>query len=228
MRHDGRTFRPAVGCKYDADGAVRSFPGSSIVSMLDPAASQVPLLAGVQESCQAEPFGDLFAYLPVPSFHMTAFDLVCDQVRVADHWSRNLPLDASLEETDVVLAQRLEDVADWPDRLVMRYDRLGPVQTTAHVQVEPADRDTADALARFRGEVARVTGIRHPNHDHYCFHVSLAYLLVDLEPAEQRAWDRFSHRIDEELRRSFGSLILPSPRLVFFDTMHAFPERRGG
>ncbi len=228
MRSEGRTFRPAVGSKYHADGAVRRFPGSSIVCMLDPASSQVALLAGVQESCRAEPFGDLFAYLPVPSFHMTAFDLICDQVRVIDHWSRDLLLGAPLEETDVALAQRLRDVTDWPDRLVMRYDRLGPVRTTAHVQLEPADRDTAGALARFREEVARTTGVRHPNHDHYRFHVSLAYLLVDLESAEQRAWDSFRDRIDRSLRRSFGTLLLPSPRLVFFDTMHAFPERRGG
>jgi len=216
-----------VGRKYHADGSVRRFPGSSIVAMLPPGATQVEQLAAVQQASRAEPFGDLFAYLPVDSFHMTAFDLVCDQVRVAEHWSHDMPLDTPLAETDAVLAQRLDDVADWPDQLAMRYDRLGPVQTTAHAQLVPADPATAEMLTRFREQVARATGIRHPNHDHYRFHVSLAYLLVDLDPTEVQAWDLFRQRVDDDMRETFGTLLLPSPRLVFFDTMQAFPERRG-
>jgi hypothetical protein len=228
VTHTGRSWRPAVGRKFHRDGSARSFPGSSLVSALEPASSQVRLLQQVQRACRAERFGDRFTYLPTDSFHVTAFDLICDQVREAPHWSARLPLDTPLAETDRAIQGWLRDVEPWPDRLAMRFDRLGPVQTTLHAQLEPADPATADALASFRDRVAEATGVRHPTHDHYRFHVSLAYLLVDLEPEEQRAWERFRARIDADLQRRFDGLTLPSPRLVFFDTMCAFPERRGG
>jgi len=222
----GRKPRPAIGTKFHAGGTFRTFRGNSIVCPMDPAAPQVELLRDVQRRSHEQPFGPLLADLPPASFHMTAFDLVCEQVREPARWSPHLPLDAPLGQVDAWLAERLRSLSPWPDEPTVRFARFGPIRTTLHAVVVPADQATRDGLSAFREAVAQITGVRHPNHDHYTFHVSLAYLLFEMTSDEKCAFERFAADEEERLRASFGELRLGSPELVFFDTMAEFPTVR--
>ena len=223
---DDRKPRPAIGTKFHADGTFRTFRGNSVVCPIDLDAPQVELLRGVQRRSREQPFGPLLAQLPPESFHMTAFDLVCEQVREPAKWTSELPLDEPLEQADAWMAEQLRPLRLWAADLTVRFERIGPIHTTLHAVVVPADAATRDALSAFREAAAEATGVRHPNHDHYAFHVSLAYLLYEMTDDEQRAFDRFATGEAERLRGSFGELRLGFPELVFFDTMAEFPTVR--
>ena len=176
-----------------------------------------------QQRCRREVFWAAFAYLPPASFHMTVFDLLCDQVRVEGCWSSAIALDAPLERTDELLAEMLERVV-WPGAPRMRVTGLGQLggDHTLHLRLEPADETTAESLWTFREAVSRATGIRHPGHATYFFHVSLAYPLRELGEAEGRAYRRFEAEMNVRLSERLGAVELGEPCLARFEDMFEF------
>ncbi len=221
-------YTPSVGTKYHADGTVRRFPGCSVVCRLAPLMPQFARLEWVQAYSRDEFFAKKLAYLPPDSFHMTIFDLVCDERRVPEAWSDRLALDAPLPEVEAALAEALESVEFPTRRFRMRFGGLGPFHTTLHVLLDPADWATRRALAALREEISRVTGVRHPNHDSYRFHVSLAYLLQPLSAQDKRDYLSYTAEVESRLEVVFSTLRLLEPELTFFDDMHDFREPARG
>ena len=221
-------YTPSVGTKYHADGTVRRFPGCSIVCRLSPLMPQYARLEWVQTYSRDEFFAKKLAYLPPDSFHMTVFDLVCDQRRVPENWSDSIPLDTPLEEVEATICTALESLEFPTRRFNMKFGGLGPFHTTLHVLLDPADWATRKALASFREEISRVTGMRHPTHDDYRFHVSLAYLLRPLSKQDKSDYLSYTAEIGARLEAVFSTLRLGQPELVLFEDMHDFvvPDRR--
>jgi hypothetical protein len=222
-----RRVTPAIETKFYPDGRVRSFPGSSIVCAVDPASRLLRACERVQERCRHERFSGAFAYLPPESFHMTLFDLLCDHVRVEERWSQAIALDAPLDRTDVLLTEMLERV-EWPQAPRMRVTGLGELggDHTLHLRLEPVDEATAGSLGAFREAVSRATQIRHPGHERYFFHVSLAYPLRALNEAEGQDYPQFEAEESERLRRQPDEVTLGRPYLSCFEDMAGFPRRR--
>jgi len=216
----------AVGTKFDEEGVARRFPGLSVVAALGPEQRQFELLVDLQERARRAAFGPKLSFLPPSSFHMTVFDLICDQVRELEHWSSELALDAPLHEVDTWMHGQVMAVAEWPMPR-MRFAEMGPLGVSFHAVLEPEDAATAAALARFREAVSKATGVRHPNHDRYRFHVTLAYRMEAFDEADIAALAAFCADTDGRLGESFGSLQLPKPELTFFDDMCSFPTERG-
>jgi len=216
-----------MGTKFHADGSARPFPGSSIVCAIDPGAPQFELLHGIQQEAKRESFGESLAFLPPSSFHMTVFDLVCDQVRRPEHWSSRIALDTPLNEVDAELSRLLEPLS-FPKDISMKASVVGRLDIGLHVLLEPAEQELAKELESFRDAVSRATGIRPPAHETYPFHVTLAYRLRYLSAEQERDLHRFTQRMDASLVETFGILELEPARLVFFEDMFAFPTQRGG
>lgn len=217
-------YTPSVGTKFHADGAVRRFPGCSIVCRLSPLMPQFARLEWVQAYSRDEFFAKKLAFLPPDSFHMTVFDLICDQRRVPENWSEMIPLDAPLNEVESTITLALESLEFPRRRLRMRFGGLGPFHTTLHVLLDPADWATRKALAGLREEISRVTGVRHPTHDGYRFHVSLAYLLQPLSTQDKSDFLSYTAEIESRLEAVFSTLRLGQPELVLFEDMHDFVE----
>ena len=221
-------FTPSVGRKFHPDGRPRRFPGNSLICPLPGDAPQVAALERVMARFRAGSFARRFAELPASSHHMTVFDLVCDPIRRPERWSSRLPLDQDLAEVDAAFRRWLTAVEPWPTVLRMQFDDVGPSDVTLHLRVSPADDATGDALAAFREAASAATGVRHPVHDRYRFHLSLAYQLAWMDRKERRAFDAFAGGVEAELGREFGVLVFGAPQLVLFDDMFAFPTRRSG
>jgi len=218
---------PAVGTKFHAGGSVRRFPGSSIVCAVGQDSTLADELEWIQRASEARSFGPKLAQLPRSSFHMTAVDLICDEVRTPEHWSSHLPLDTPLDEVDRWMQLRCSGVV-FPAPPRMRVARLGPPDTTVHLQLDPADDTTAEALQTFRDRIAEVTGVRHRVHDVYRFHISLSYALEVFDAADRAAFQAFGDEVMQRLGRTLGEVQLGEPQLVFFPDMGSFPTRRSG
>ena len=217
---------PAVGSKFEADGSARRFAGSSIVCALDPASPVLAEAEWIRTQAQQRGLAELFAWLPPASFHMTVFDLLCDQVRQAEHWSAELPLDRPLAETDRWLARHLAPLS-WPGAPKTSVTGLGPLQgnNTLHLRLEPADPYTASELERFRQAVSQATGVRHPTHDSYSFHLSLAYPLERLSTQQLRRYRDLETAANARLTR-LPCVALGAPYLALFADMLTFPCAR--
>lgn len=65
-----------------------------------------------------------------------------------------------------------------------------------------------------------MTGVRFPNHEHYQFHITLAYEIIKPSLAQQRELSAALARAEHRLRGS--TLRLPMLDLTFFADMTAF------
>ena len=219
-----RRYTGAVGSKFYEDGQVRRFAGNTIVSMLPSSGTAFGEALWAQGEAMRLPFARKYAFLPPASFHMTVFELLCDEAREPERWSRLLPVSAPLEEADVLIAERAAAVRP-PERIVMRFERI-ELGWAASIRLVPADDAVAAGLRRYRDELAVATGIRFPNHDEYGFHCSLGYVIEELAAEEREQADALARAVADRLSGTMREVELPTPRVRFFDSMHAFHADR--
>ncbi|HQZ98964.1 MAG TPA: DUF1868 domain-containing protein [Thermoflexales bacterium] len=221
-------YTPEVGRKFYADGLPREFPGNTIICFAQPGSAAYALACGLMDDVRALPFAHKFALLPPSSLHMTTIELLCDQNRRPEKWSAQLPLDAPLEETDQFFLRTAPGVPA-PATFHMRYAGVRQ-RPGLSITLLPASDDDARALREYRDAIARATGVRFPDHDTYRFHISLAYLLMELEPDEELALAALFAEREPILREKFGVFQTGQPQLVFFDDMFRFvpASERGG
>ena len=212
-----------VGTKFYADGNARAFPGNTIICPFDTHDDLCEELKKVQKQFMSLPVSSKYGFLPPDSFHMTVFDLVCDQVRKPKHWSKYLPLDMPLEETDRFFKTKLAEL-EFIDDITMHIDSLR-VASVISVALIP-DEKTNEKIRGFRDELAHLTGVRHPNHDEYIFHITLAYNLVHLSNEERKHVDDLAVQATEHLKKTFPLIRAGMPRLVYFPDMFSFPYER--
>lgn len=212
-------YTKAVGTKFHADGSLRYFPGNTIVSMctgIEPLYSE---LVWAQERYKEVTFANKLSFLPPSSFHMTVFDLLCDEVRSPEHWSNQFPTDTPIETTDRILRDKLSDV-HFPESIEMSLDEA----TVTGLKLLPANAAVQKMLADFRTTVANATGIKHPNHDRYRFHITFAYVLQPLNTEEKEEFSRVADVVLARLKETVDPFVIGQPRFVLFDDMGDFQE----
>jgi hypothetical protein len=178
-----------VGTKFHPDGSVRQFPGNTIICYCDPASNTYALLDWTQQEIKMQPFADKITLLPMSSMHMTVMQLLCIDHRVAAEWSKNLSLEATVEEADQFFIETVAKVPP-PDNFRMAYTGLAVSDVGFGFGLKPADAATHEAIWAFRNAIAEATGVRFPNHNDYKFHISLGYLIVQLTRLIKRRWMR--------------------------------------
>lgn len=218
--HQHVTYTTEVGRKFHADGAPRLFPGNTIICFVDRLSAAFQHACQMQEQLRQQPFGAKFAILPADSLHMTVMELLCDQVRVPEKWSRRLELQAPLENTDRFFLDAVPRALA-PTNVRIVYESIYH-QPNIMLLVQPADAATEAAVRAYRDVIAQITGVRFPDHEAYRFHISLAYRLVELDDREEEALTHMCRQWDADLRANFGVLDAGQPRLTFFDDMFRF------
>lgn len=209
-----------VGEKFYADGSVRPYPGNTIISFIDPDSDVFRAAEWLQDQLRTQPYFHKFSLLPPSSFHMTVLGLLVDAIRQPELWSRHLPTDAPLAETDTFFEQHVPTMPT-PDGFSMTLDYL-PTHTGLSIYIKPADDANHKALWGYREQAAEVTGVRRSDFDTYDFHISLAYRLQVLDDAEQAAFEQFLTEMTEPMREKLGTFRVEKPQLTFFDDMFRF------
>lgn len=218
-------YTPEVGRKFYGDGSAREFPGNTIICFVPPDSAAYALALWLMDGARALPFAHKFALLPPSSLHMTVMELLTDQTRRPEKWSAQLPLDAPLEETDQFFLRTVPG-APAPATFHMRYAGVRQ-RPGLSITLLPASEDDARALRAYRDAVSRATGVRFADHEAYRYHISLAYLLMELEPDEEAALAQYFTDRDPILREKFGVFQTGQPQLVFFDDMFRFVPASG-
>lgn len=217
-------FGRSIGRKFHGDMSFRHFPGNTVVSLLPEGSEVSDRVKAMQDEVRRCPISHCIAFLPPYSFHMTAIEGVCDQVRDGDHWTSLLPCTARLSEVDDLFARL------WP-----KVPRLGTVRmrflglrVDEGLSVKLGAESEGDELAvrAWRDEAGRILGLHFPGHETYGFHIGLGYGLLPPTEAEREALEDLQQAIGERCANQPFSFIVPPPRLVFFDDMSAFSVER--
>lgn len=216
--------RHNIGNKFNEDGSFRFFPGNTVISKLDHSAPVWQEFLTIRGMLEALPAAHCATMLPDDSIHMTVFEGVCHQWRKPELWTSLLPLDCRLSETD-----------DLMERAIASVPPLGPVNMRmesvrvsfgSSIRLVPATQDDADELHRYREACSAATGIRHPIHDTYGYHLSICYFTTTPTDEEEAQLRDFGERATAYIReRGFVFPILP-PKLTYFNNMYDFTPIR--
>jgi hypothetical protein len=108
---------------------------------------------------------------------MTVFEGVVDERREPGYWPSNLAMNANLEDCTALY----ENEPSFFDlQTDLRYHlstvEFKPFDTRISLHIEPHMADNT-ALRGLRDRLADFIQIRHPDHNRYGFHLSVAYLL---------------------------------------------------
>lgn len=215
-----KKYTNAVGTKFHENGSVRHYPGNTIICPVDPQSKVFKEALWVQSQLKETPFFHKIALLPPDSFHMTVFELLCDQVRVPDYWSQFLSRFASLQETDEFFKNQFAEMS-LPPNFDMRFDYL-EVGKNFTIYLLPLNRAVEDSIRGLRNYFSKKMGIRFPDHDDYRFHISLAYGIEELTAEETGLAKQIESRLHEHLNQHFGFFQTGTPQLTFFHDMFAF------
>lgn len=168
----GKTAPPRrLNIRYDAEGRFLREPGNTIVCHVVPGSRTASALGRVSEGLMALPYGDRFAYTPPSSYHMTVFQGIIDTRRVPVYWPEGIALDMPVDETTQLFLSRLADFPPAPP-FRMRVKEVTPLGVT----VVGATAEDEAAIRSFRDALTEPFAYRHPDHDDYTFHITLAYL----------------------------------------------------
>ncbi|TDZ38769.1 hypothetical protein C8035_v006591 [Colletotrichum spinosum] len=226
QQSEGRPSYPAgVPSKFAPDGSVQPFPGNTIICHLSPSEPLYASMQSLSEKLAASKFAPVLSLLPAPSFHMTVFEGVCDQVRQPGYWPSDLTLNVPLETCNTHFEKTLSSFKLTPDETPpykMTAGGFDPLDTGIAVRLEgrtPAETDRVRAL---RNRLANALNIRHPVHESYGFHLSVAYLLRHLDDNQHRELNALLASHFENMPKHFE---LGAPEFCVFDDMFAFKRR---
>ncbi|KAK3329794.1 RNA ligase/cyclic nucleotide phosphodiesterase [Apodospora peruviana] len=211
-----------VPSKFDRDGNVQLFPGNTIVAHLSPSSELYQSMLLLHNKLASLSGRFALAMLPPPSWHMTVFEGVCDKVRSpAGFWPCDLATDATLEECTKHFAVKLKnfelETGTPPYRCRITGFSDLEVGVGVHVEFETADEERR--VRRLRDRLAERLEIRHPQHDRYKLHLSMAYLLRHLTEEQKRELTGVLMGHFEEMPKRFE---LGRPEFCTFENMMRF------
>ncbi|KAK4190576.1 RNA ligase/cyclic nucleotide phosphodiesterase [Podospora australis] len=180
-------YPPGVPFKFAPDGAVQPFAGNTILAHLSPESAIYSSLLSLHSKLATHPtLSRLYTLLPPPSYHVTLFEGVCDQVHHGPpgvFWPQGVPVDAPLEECTSLLIGKLgtgsavSATGGSLDDFGLRVTGINPRFVVIGVDVSCADAGEQEKIRNLREKLSKVLGIRHPGHDLYRLHISLAYFI---------------------------------------------------
>ncbi len=217
--------RPATGGgKFYPTGQVREWPGNTIICPVEPGAALHDVLRTVQEEAMAQPVMRKFTLLPTSSLHMTLFEGVDLDHRMAPYWPASVPNDAPLSAVNQWCQNRLASFHTGGGRFHMRPDPA----LSAHeirsftVSLRPANVQEERRLRDVRDRLASLLQIRAPNHDLYRFHITLGYLIGKLSVDEAAQINQLYKSWFERIEALVPEFVIGPPAFCTFKDMFAF------
>ena len=86
----------------------------------------------------------------------------------------------------------------------------------------PADEESGRKLKDYRDTVSAATGIRHPGHDTFRYHISLAYRLQEFSQEEKQEEEAISKELTEVIKKRVAPFCIPAPQFVIFNDMMSY------
>jgi hypothetical protein len=209
-----------VGKKFDADGSVRRFPGNTVLCHLPLGSTARGPLQGIHSELQNSGFAQLYTLLPPPSWHMTVFEGVCDEIREPDLWPQDLSRNAPFDECNALFDKKLRrfDLNCTPPYR-MRIGGWRSLVNGIMLRLLPMDEAEEQRLRGLRNRLSALLQIRSPSHDTYGFHLSFAYLVKSPSTSEEAGLGAL---LEDSLPLIPDQIDFGLPEFCCFDDMFEF------
>ena len=209
-----------LGTRYDAAGTFLPEPGNTVVCHLVSGSATEQALANARAQYQAMPDAGKLAFTPVNSYHMTLFQGIIKGRRKLRYWPNDMALDAPIE---AMTTHYIETLAEFEPAAPFAVELIEALPTGLIVAgATAADRH---AMAEWRNRFAEAFGYRHPDHDSYEFHITMAYMIDWIDDDAIPAWTAMLNDVAAEIRAAAPVLELRAPAFCSFADMNWFEER---
>lgn len=211
--------------KFSTSGQVQHFPGNTILAHILPTCPLLVPLCDIYSYIAKHPVSSKLALLPPSSWHMTIIEGVTDSYRNAGNWPQDMkswPVEKYTEHIIPNLKSLSVTLHDAGLAAPYRMKVVGcqDIVNGVAFRVEPVTAEENSRIRRLRDIIAvEGLGFRHAGHDVYEFHISLAYVLQNLDATER-------NNLKKELEERLGGVPLEfelgSPEFCLFDNMYNF------
>lgn len=204
--------------KFDENGVPIAYYGNTIISFINTEAFQAyELSKRIQSEIKELSFANKLAFLPPESFHMTILSLARERDRHTQFWSTEVPNDAKFKEVDKKLKEMMDKI-EFPHNIMIEIESC----EINKMVLKPLYEEDAKRLKMYRDLIAKETGIRHPWHDGFKYHITLCYSLEELDEEEEKEKEEFCNKKTKELLARSKPFLLPSPEFVIFNDMMSY------
>lgn len=226
LRQYSRTANPTapahLGRRYDTAGVFLPEPGNTVVCHLATGSETEAVLVEARERYLAMPGAARhLAFTPVSSLHMTLFQGILEGRRAQPYWPADVAPDTSIEDMTRLFLERLPALTGGPAFKVKVTDAL-----PTGLKCEGATDADRQALGDWRNAFADILGYRHPDHEDYVFHITLAYVIERFDDAALPAWQAMLDGVVCDIDARAPVLDLRAPAFCSFADMNHFEELR--
>lgn len=205
--------------RYSTNGTFLPEPGNTVVCHTTEGTRSQDAILAVREQMMRLPQANRLAFTHASSLHMTIFQGIIEYRRNRPFWPDDMPLDAPIDVMTAHYRDRLIDFAP-----------LGPFRaritevTPLGLTLEGDSATDRQCLRAWRDAFADVFGYRHPDHDHYEFHITFAYIVDWLDDAVLRDWQEALLEQLAYLKEQAPVVDLNPPAFCSFEDMNHFEE----
>lgn len=204
--------------KFKDNGDFNTFRGNTVVANLYHKTDVMEMVNIIQEEYRKLPFIHKFTLTPPESIHMTVIELLCDQNRIPEYWSKDLSLDLPIDDVSDYFGEKLDAFPLLNEKIVMKTTSMG----TQNILVEPADAVSSNRLEDIRTYVSKKAGVKFPNHFNYQFHISVGYLRIPLNEEEEIIFEETKKKLSELLLEKLPTISIERIDYTVFDDMTKF------
>ena len=206
--------------KFNSEGKPLYFPGCTIICKILKNSELFNEISTVQLEYKDFNPNNTYTYLPSSSFHMTLFDCCNIDTINTSSWPKDVKTKDNYKKIALELYEKIKEFI-FPDKFNLKLKKLFGGYSMILEGATPKDEKI---LRDCRNELSKLLGIKFLNHETYSFHITLAYILRELNEQEVKNLFIINNQLCNEFIKKFPIITIKDPAMCFFENMLEFKK----
>ena len=204
--------------KFDDKGNPLPYPGCTIICNIPLNTHLSDQIISFKKNIEKFNPEKTYFYLPSSSYHMTLFDCCNLNTKNTKYWPTDIDPDMDYKDISIELNKRIQNYI-FPEELNLK---LKMVFGGYSIVLEPFSEKDEKILRNCRDELSSLLKIKFENHQRYTFHITLAYILRELNKNEIKSLIEYNKKLFFDFSKKFPKIILTKPEMCTFEDMLEF------
>ena len=214
---EGYTLKGAEN-KFDDRGNPLPFPGCTIICNIPLNTNLSDQIISLQKNIENFNPEKTYFYLPPSSFHMTLFDCCNFNTKNTNYWPSDIDPDMDYKDIAVELNERIQNYI-FPKEFNLKLKMFFGGYS---IILEAYSEKDEKILRNCRDELSSSLKIKFENHQRYNFHITLAYILRELNQIEIKNLIEFNKNLSLDFSKKFPKITFTKPEMCTFEDMLQF------
>jgi len=204
--------------KFDNNGNPLPFPGCTIICNIPLNTDLSDEIISFQKKLENFNPEKTYFYLPPSSFHMTLFDCCNLNTKNTNYWPSGIDPNMDYKHVAIELNKRIQNYI-FPKELNLKLKMFFGGYS---IILEPYSEKDEKILRNCRDELSSLLKIKFENHQRYTFHITLGYILRELNQNEIKILTGFNRKLFFDFDKKFPKIIFKKPEICIFKDMLEF------